>query len=91
MFGIYDPGVTTWSNNGGIYIFAFVNRERLWQSLYIGTTENFDDRFSYHERWAEAMRRGATHIHAMVVPHEANRQLVEEQLVQLFQPPMNDH
>jgi len=88
-FHVYGPG-TSWNNVGGIYIFTRLNAQGLWLPLYVGKTESFADRLPNHERWQEAMRRGATHIHAKAVRQAASRDQLERDLIQAYQPPLND-
>ena len=88
-FSIYDPSTVNWRTRSGIYIFAFVNWNDLWEALYVGQADNFRARLSWHERWEEALHRGATHVHARVVPQAANRDLIEARLIFAYQPPMN--
>ena len=79
-----------WNDVGGIYIFVGTNPMNLLLfPIYVGKAESFKVRLPNHDRWAEAVRFGATHVHAMVVPQEANRQLIEAELIQCFQPPLN--
>lgn len=92
-FGVYDDK-TTWNNVAGIYIFCKIvkiNQQEFWKALYIGQADSFEKRLrlTSHEQWIPAVRLGATHIHAMAVPLQANRDLIEKQLIQTFDPPLN--
>lgn len=88
-FGVYLPNAT-WNPIPGIYIFCFVNPQKnVWEPLYIGETESFKDRFANHDRWDEACRLGATHVHAMAVQQAGARLLIEKELIQRFQPVLN--
>ena len=89
-FIVYTPA-TTWNDVGGVYIFCGVNPENEWQAYYIGQADSFANRLSSHDRWDEAVRLGATHVHAMVVEQEASRDIVEQALIELFQPELNTH
>ena len=80
-----------WNEVGGIYIFTGKNPQGLWVPLYIGKADSFQARFASHERWDEAARVGATHVHALVVPLEANRVIIEAELIQNYQPRLNTH
>ena len=53
-------------------------------------TNDFSARFSSHEKWNSAAQRGATHIHAVVVPLAANRDVLEKRLIAHLQPPLNE-
>ena len=78
-----------WSEAGGLYIFAGITPQNQWKAYYIGKAENFKSRLPSHERWEEAARLGATHVHAKVVSQEATRVQLEVQLIQSFQPQLN--
>jgi len=88
-FVVYDPRNTTWNDVGGIYIFTGLNNSGRWVAVYIGKAQSFKARFANHEVWDEAARLGATHIHAMVVPLEANRVAIEAELIRAYQPQLN--
>jgi excinuclease UvrABC nuclease subunit len=88
-FTIYDPAITTWNDFGGVYIFAGANYLNQWTAYYIGQTNSFQTRLPSHDRWEEARRLGATHVHALVVPQEATRLQIEQDLIQAFQPKLN--
>ena len=78
-----------WSDVPGIYVFAVPNGLYGWAPLYIGQASSLKDRLSHHERWDEAARRGAVHIHAKRVGGQADRDRIERSLIQRYQPPMN--
>jgi hypothetical protein len=86
-FIVYDTN-TLWNEFAGLYIFAYLSGE-YWHALYVGQTTDFSSRLPSHERWDEAVQKGATHIHALLVPQAANRDKVEKMLIQNLQPPMN--
>jgi excinuclease UvrABC nuclease subunit len=87
---IYDTN-TNWNNVAGVYIFAYRINPTHWHALYVGKAVDFKTRPMppSHERWNEAIRLGATHIHAAVVPQAAMREKLEEMLIQTLQPEMN--
>jgi excinuclease UvrABC nuclease subunit len=87
-FGVYPPRAN-WSDASGIYIFAKQTVDARWQAIYIGQALHFRDRLAQHERAAEAFARGMTHIHAMVVRAQQDRDLIERFLIQQFKPPLN--
>ena len=80
-----------WNEVGGIYIFCGVNPQNQWVAKYIGQADSFRTRIPQHEQWSPAKRLGATHVHAMVVEAAARRLLVERELIQRCQPPLNVH
>lgn len=86
-FTIYSQNAG-WNKVGGLYIFAYSDGQ-YWNALYIGQTDDFSSRMPSHDRLDEAVRKGATHIHAVVVPQVANRDKWEQMLIQYHQPPMN--
>jgi excinuclease UvrABC nuclease subunit len=88
-FQVFSPDNTTWNEVGGIYIFTGVNAQNRWVALYIGQAKAFSERLPNHERWSEARRLGATHIHAMVVAKQADRDSIEAHLIQVCQPRLN--
>ena len=89
-FTIYPYDTTGWNNVAGIYIFAGINRQDYWVPLYVGQCGSFQDRIPSHEKWDRAQSLGATHVHAMVVSKQADRDLIEKDLIQSYQPPLND-
>jgi hypothetical protein len=88
-FTIYDSN-SNWNNVAGLYIFTHQVIGGSWHPLYIGQTDDFSSRLPSHERLNEAVRRGATHIHAAVIPLASDRDKLEKMLVQYLQPTMND-
>lgn len=88
QFEVYGEP-TTWHDVGGVYIFAGVDANNRWSPLYVGQAASFKDRLSNHERWSEAKRRGATHIHAHVASTQTERDRLEAALVSAYQPPLN--
>jgi predicted GIY-YIG superfamily endonuclease len=87
-FEIYDFN-TTWNSVAGLYIFTYQATDGHWYALYVGQTDDFSIRLPNHESKSEAIRRGATHVHALVVSQQKDRDYYEEKLVQYLQPPMN--
>ena len=77
-----------WHDVPGLYIFCHSDT-RFWYSLYIGQAKSFRDRFSSHERWDEAAKLGATHVHAALVREASRRDELERVLIQLHNPKMN--
>ena len=89
-FAVYDPTATTWNDVPGVYVFAGLDAtERWWYAKYIGQTTSFKSRIPSHERWQEAVRQGATHVHARVVQDASQRIDLENALVEAYRPPMN--
>ena len=89
-FTVYDPAQTTWNDVPGVYIFAGLGTDlRWWYANYIGQTTSFSNRLPNHDKWQEAARQGATHIHARVVQDEYQRIAIESALIQSYQPSLN--
>jgi hypothetical protein len=78
-----------WRDVGGVYIFTGLNAKNLWVALYIGQADSFHNRIPSHEQWNPAVRLGATHVHARVVPQAATRDIVERALIRAYQPSLN--
>ena len=88
IFTVYSPQVN-WNAVAGLYIFAGRGLMGNWTALYVGQTESLAVRLSTHERWLEAARVGATHIHVRVEPLPMTRDAMEQQLIQTYQPRLN--
>ena len=86
-FSVHQHG-DNWREVAGLYIFARLH-EGNWYPEYIGKAANFRTYLPTHRHWQEAVQRGATHVHAMVLPDEAERDRIEAELIQHYQPPMN--
>jgi len=78
-----------WSNVGGVYVFAGVNAQNQWRAIYIGQAASFAERIPSHERWTEAARAGATHVHARTVPSASDRDALEQSLISTYKPSLN--
>ncbi len=87
-FEVYHPSAS-WAKVGAVYIFCAINQANQWVPLYVGQASSLAERFANHERWQEAVRLGATHIHLIVLSRQSHRDLVEEELIQSYQPRMN--
>jgi excinuclease UvrABC nuclease subunit len=88
-FLVDEPATTTWNDVGGIYIFTGLDASGRWKPYYIGQARSFKDRIPNHENWRAAARLVATHVHAMVVSLAANRDKIEAELVEAYQPALN--
>lgn len=83
------PPETNWKDAPGIYLFCGINQANQWVPLYIGQASSLAERLATHERWSEAARLGASHIHAKVVSLQSQRDSIERQLIQDYQPRLN--
>lgn len=86
-FEVYERN-TGWNDVPGLYIFSYVRAEA-WYALYVGQAESFRTRLPDHERLNDAVRMGATHIHAMIVRQQYLRDEWERMLIRNLQPPLN--
>lgn len=80
-----------WNKVAGLYIFAKKTDATHWSALYVGQTDDFSSRIPSHEKWDSATQRGATHVHAAVIPQQASRDTWEKRLIAHLQPPLNEH
>lgn len=88
-FTVHDFA-SQWNDVAGVYIFAGLSADRQWwQAKYIGQTTSFAARIRSHDRWAEAARLGATHVHARVVREDFQRNTIEHSLIEAYKPPLN--
>jgi excinuclease UvrABC nuclease subunit len=90
VFTVYQhDGQNQWNNLPGIYIFAGTNQQDRLIPYYIGQCDSFLNRIPSHEQWDMAKAFGATHVHVMVVPLASNRDSIEQELIQKYQPVLN--
>jgi hypothetical protein len=90
-FHIYDYA-SEWNEVGGIYMFCrsiLLNGRIIWIPVYVGKTNNFKNRLPNHEKREKAVQLGAVKVHAVVEESEYRRSLLEFQLIQRFDPPLN--
>jgi hypothetical protein len=77
----------------GVYVFVRRTVAGLWQVLFVGETENFDDCLNggleRHDAWPRIRDWFATHIGTLHVPEEAERRRIEADLRDGMQPPCN--
>jgi predicted GIY-YIG superfamily endonuclease len=84
---------TNWKELPGNYIYAKETSpgSRKFLPVYIGQTVNLSQRLADHEKEAEAIRRGATHIHAHTSSASEDDRLAEERdLIVKWSPPCNE-
>ena len=80
----------SWNPVPGLYIFCAVAGTGRWRALYVGQTDSFSESFRDHPVWPEAVRRGATHVHAFFSDDNVERFALEQALVYAFKPPLNE-
>ncbi len=77
---------------GGNYVFVKQLQNGTYMPLYFGEAGDLQARIPTHERLAEAVRLGATHIMAHGTPAGEQARLAEERdLIQFWNPPLNTH
>lgn len=81
---------TQWNDVSGLYIYFKVENGTR-RPVYIGQAGSFRDRLSNHERHDDAVRAGAAGILAAIVGSQTDRDSFEKELIQQFQPELNDH
>lgn len=92
LFTVCDM-YAAWNDVPGVYLF--VRRPGLFDPLpfpvvsYVGQCSSFADRMCGHERWEEALRIGANEVHALVLNYQADRNVVELDLIRVLQPSLN--
>lgn len=87
-FSVHQQG-DNWNEVPGLYIFTGRNAAGQWVALYVGQADSLAGRIPNHERWEEALRHGATHVHAKVVRETVARDLIERELCRTLQPRLN--
>lgn len=87
-FGVYQHS-GDWTDVSGIYMFCRQESNGSYTPLYIGQASSLKDRLPLHEQWIPAVQKGASTVHAAVVPLQDDRDLFEKQLIQQFQPLLN--
>lgn len=78
-----------WHDLAGVYVMAHRIALGSWRAVYIGSTTSFAFRLPGHEKWRDAARLGATHIHARVEKFAPQREHCERELIRQFRPPLN--
>jgi hypothetical protein len=77
---------------GGNYGFLKPTGNSHWSPLYFGQADNLRNRLRNHDRWAEAVRLGATVIVTHTTPAGELARLAEERdLIAKWNPPLNVH
>jgi len=78
----------------GIYMFCQIcqiDAGLVWRSVYIGQSDNVRQRLRYHERWNQAVCRGAWHVHVLFMKDRPYRDVYERFFICLLNPPLNKH
>ncbi len=84
---------TDWKELPGNYIYAKETApdSGKWIAVYVGQTMNLRNRLAGHEKEAEAIRNGATHIHAHTSSSNESERVAEERdLIMKLNPPCNE-
>lgn len=89
-FWFFDPSLKDLNSQPGVYMFVrWANQ--VWQPIYVGIADDLVTRLTGHERWAEAVRLGATDLVAQGLAAPAARQKAEQDLIGYWNPPLNTH
>lgn len=83
---------TTFNDVGGVYIFSNRNSQtRRHTVLYVGQTNSFKDRrLQHHEQWECAEPRGGNVICTYRESSSVERQRIERDLINYYNPPCNN-
>jgi hypothetical protein len=74
----------------GNYLFARETRPGHWVPIYVGESDSLGERLPNHERLKEAIRLGASHVHAHLNSGSMIARMLEEfDLIQRWNPPLN--
>ena len=74
----------------GNYAFVMELANGSYRPVYFGETDDLQDCITSHERWNEAVRRGAKHVMGHTTPAGGLARCDEEMdLVQRWNPPLN--
>ena len=83
------PPNPIWKQAPGNYIFV-KQAAGSWKLLYAGQCDDFSKRMPRHDRWAEAVTLGVTHVFSHTGSAEENvRKTEERDIIQAHNPPMN--
>lgn len=89
-YSIY-PIDTQFKQKPGNYIFAKETKPHNWLPIYIGQTDNLDERFENHHKKDCIRRKGASAIHVHLSSDDETIRCAEEQdLIKKWLPPCND-
>jgi predicted GIY-YIG superfamily endonuclease len=72
------PIGTALKAEAGNYIYAKLNERNEWMPVYIGETEDLENRVATHEKRECVRRNGGTHIHAHLTNGGLAIRLAEE-------------
>lgn len=92
-FETYPIG-TAFHQLPGVYIFCKPAGNGQWNAIYVGETDNFDQRLNTalkgHQSWPSCAWHGATHLSVLIVRGDrANRLRIETELRHSLNPPCN--
>jgi hypothetical protein len=83
------PANPIWKQASGNYTFMKKTATG-WTMLYAGQCDDFSKRMPNHDRWADAIARGVTHVFSHVgSADEMIRKKEERDIIQACNPPMN--
>lgn len=94
-FNIYTT-THSFPDSAGVYIFTKRTKKNdhySYRYLYVGETSSFEDRItSSHSKWNDAKKKGMNciFIHRMSGSTKSSRQEVEEDIIERWNPSLND-
>lgn len=91
-FKSYNINPARWSGVSGVYAFSphyALPLSGNWQPIYIGQTKDLYQRLEHHKKLPSALRLGLQVIHVTPIPFKDTRDLLEQQMIKQFQPPLN--
>lgn len=83
-----------WEPDGGIYMFVKPGDYPTMEAggpvcLYLAQTASFAESLARHEAWAPAQALGAAEIHLIAIPDQAQRVMMEQDLLKAQTPILN--
>lgn len=88
------PIGTELARQARIYAFARLNRDNLWEIIYIGETQDFSDRAGsltgHHKWWCIEMYEATYVFLHQVWGGKDDLLLIEADLIENYDPPCND-
>lgn len=86
---IYPIG-SSFKAEPGNYIFAKETKPNTWSPIYIGETENLEERLDNHNELPCIRRNGGTHVHVhLSSSNSQERRNEESDLIKKWNPPCN--
>ncbi len=90
LFWFFDHSLAGLGSQSGVYMFLRP-ANNIWHPVYVGIADDLLNRLTNHERWAEAVKIGATAVVAQGQVSADARQTAERNLIGLWNPQLNTH